>query len=218
MRGPDRWLRRTSRGLLCACACLSLGAAGHIAAGGRLPGAGDLALVFAGLTVLGTLLFGGRRRRFDVTTLVLGATQFVLHLAFHRLSMPGGSPLPAMASVSDGMGGRQAMADHAPPGAHEAMSAAAMTHPGSGHAMTTTMTLAHALATFGTVLCVVYGERVLRRLGSLLRPRLRLRRAAPLPVPAERRLPLPDAPLHVRPDVLLTRCRPRRGPPPVMSA
>ncbi|MER6202475.1 hypothetical protein ABT234_34535 [Streptomyces sp. NPDC001586] len=150
MRGPDRWLRRTSRGLLCASACLSLGAAGHIAAGGRLPGAGDLALVFAGLTVLGTLLFGGRRRRFDVTTLVLGATQFVLHLAFHRLSMPGGSPLPAMASMSDGMGGRQAMAGHAPPGAHEAMSAAAMTHPGSGHAMTTTMTLAHALATFGT--------------------------------------------------------------------
>ncbi|NEE41494.1 hypothetical protein G3M53_91045, partial [Streptomyces sp. SID7982] len=49
-----------------------------------------LTLLFLALTVQGALLLGGRKRRFDVVVLVLGATQFALHNAFHFLPAPGG--------------------------------------------------------------------------------------------------------------------------------
>ncbi|WP_306822774.1 hypothetical protein [Streptomyces sp. TLI_146] len=220
MHGPDSWLRRASKGLLCASVCLLLGAVGHVAAGGRLPGPGGLGLVFAALTVVGTVLFGGRRRRFDVTTLALGATQFGLHLAFHHLSMPDGSPSPAMTAMPAMPGSasqQHAMPGHAP-GAHVGMDMAGMAHAGSGHVMTAGMTLAHAVATLGTALCVIYGERMLRRLAALVLPRLRFATPPSLPVPPKRQLPPPPATGHVRLGVLFTRCRPRRGPPPVIPA
>ncbi|MFI1172802.1 hypothetical protein [Streptomyces melanogenes] len=222
MHGPDSWLRRASKGLLCASVCLLLGAVSHVAAGGRLPGPGGLGLVFAALTVVGTVLFGGRRRRFDVTTLALGATQFGLHLAFHHLSMSDGSHSPAMTAMPGSAAEHHAMPSHAP-GAHAGMGMAGMdmsgmAHAGSGHAMTAGMTLAHAVATLGTALCVIYGERILRRLAALVLPRLRFAAPPSLPVPPKRQLPPPYAPGHVRLGVLFTRCRPRRGPPPVMPA
>ncbi|WP_282697217.1 hypothetical protein [Streptomyces sp. CC208A] len=209
MHGRDSWLTRTSKGLLCASACLLLGAVSHVAAGGSLPGAGELGLVFTGLTVLGTILFGGRRRRFDVTTAVLGATQFGLHLALHRLSM-----MP-LAGGED----RHAMAGHQPGAhAHMHMQMAETAHSGSAHAMTAPMAVAHALATLGTALCVGYGERILLRLAALLLPRLGLAVLAPCPVPPARRAPAPFTAGHVRLRVLLARCRPRRGPPLVIPA
>lgn len=218
VHGPDSWLRRASKGLLCASVCLLLGAVSHVAAGGRLPGPGGLALVFAALTLVGTVLFGGRRRRFDVTTLALGATQFGLHLAFHHLSMSDGGPSPAMPVGSTG---QHVMTGHTP-GAHAGMDMAAMAHSGPGHAMTagmtSGMTLAHAVATLGTALCVVYGERILRRLAALVLPRLPWAAPSSLPVPSKRQLPPPDATAPVRLGVLFTRCRPRRGPPLVMAA
>ncbi|MFI1100774.1 hypothetical protein [Streptomyces melanogenes] len=220
MHGPDSWLRRASKGLLCASVCLLLGAVSHVAAGGRLPGPSGLGLVFAALTVVGTVLFGGRRRRFDVTTLALGVTQFGLHLAFHHLSMPNGSPSPAMTAMTamPGRAGKQhAMAGQAP-GAHAGMDMAGMAHAGSGHVMTPGMTLAHAVATLGTALCVIHGERILRRLATLVLPRLRFAAPPSLPVPSQRQLPPPPATDHVRLGVLFTRCRPRRGPPPVIPA
>ncbi|MFG2330972.1 hypothetical protein ACGFMM_15230 [Streptomyces sp. NPDC048604] len=209
MHGRDGWTRRTSKGLICASACLFLGSVSHVAAGGSLPGADGLALVFAGLTVLGTALFGSRQRRFDVTALVLGATQFALHLALHRLSM-----------TPTGGGGHPSMAGHAghAANAHASTHAAAMAQPGSGHAMTASMTSAHALATLGTALCVVYGERVLRRLAALVLPRLPFSALGPCPVTPWRRPPVPFTAGHVRLGVLLARCRPRRGPPLVTSA
>ncbi|MFG2288197.1 hypothetical protein ACGFOU_19310 [Streptomyces sp. NPDC048595] len=186
----------------------------HIAAGGRLPGAGALGLVLAVLTVQGVLLFGGERRRFDVLALVLGGTQFSLHLAFHRLSMPdgGGCSMPlghaghSMASHLTGPGTGMSMPDMA--GAGDGIKA--------GHSMTAAMTLAHAVATLGTALCVIYGERVLRRLAALLAamvvPDIRFGSSLPLPF-APRLRPTPAAAARTGFGVLLARSRPRRGPP-----
>ncbi|MEU6732252.1 hypothetical protein ABZ929_03455 [Streptomyces physcomitrii] len=94
---------------------------------------------------------------------------------------------------------------------------------GSGaeaHAMAamTGMTLAHALATLASVACVLYGERLLRRLAALVLARL-LRLVVPplpaLPPRAHRRFP---APRGIRFGVLLARSCPRRGPPPAALA
>lgn len=217
VHGPDSWLKRTSKVLLCASACLFLGAVSHVAAGGQLPGPGGLGLLFAGLTVLGVVLFGGRRRRFDATTLALGGTQFGLHLALHRLSLlPHGEGPHTMAPAPSSIG-HHSMAGHTA-ATHAGMNAAELPHAGAGHALTATMTLAHALATLGTALCVVYGERILRRLAALVLPRSPLTVLAPLPLPPEPRLPAPPVADHVRHGVLLSRSRPRRGPPLVIPA
>ncbi|WP_241546446.1 hypothetical protein [Streptomyces sp. ScaeMP-e48] len=191
MRARGGWPTRAARGLLCGSACLLLGAVSHVVAGGRLPGAGVLALLFLALSVQGALLFGGRRRRFDVVTLVLGSTQFALHGAFHFLSeAPGGAQHSGM------------------PAGHEHP----MTGHSGGHVMDAGMTLAHGAATLGTALCVIHGERVLRRLAALVVPRVALR---PLPsLPCLPRLrPAPPVVARIRFGALLARSRHRRGPP-----
>ncbi|MFG3405193.1 hypothetical protein [Streptomyces sp. NPDC048142] len=203
MRAPGGLPRRAATGLLCGSACLSLGAASHVAAGGRLPGAGVLALLFLALTVQGTLLLGRRRHRFDLVVLVLGATQFALHHVFHLLPSPGTGPHPVRAA-----GHEHHMAGQ--PGGHG-------TDGGAGHAMDAGMALAHAAATLGTALCVMYGERVLRRLAALLAPLV-----TPPPVPSlrcpPRPRPVPPVVARIRFGALLARSRPRRGPPTVASA
>ncbi|WP_343240473.1 hypothetical protein [Streptomyces sp. SID14515] len=100
MRAPGGLPRRAARGLLCGSACLVLGAVSHVAAGGRLPGAGVLGLLLLALTVQGALLLGGRRHRFDLVVLVLGATQFALHNAFHFLPSPAGLRTPGCRPVT----------------------------------------------------------------------------------------------------------------------
>lgn len=198
MRAPGGWPTRAARGLLCGSACLFLGAVSHVAAGGRLPCAGVLALLLLVLTVQGALLFGGRRRRFDVVALVLGGTQFALHNAFHFLSTPGGAQHAATAT-----GHEHPM--HGPSGGPAP-------HTGSGHVMDAGMALTHAAATLGTALCVIYGERVLRRLAALVAPRLLLRPAPSLPcLPRPR--PAPPVVARIRFGALLARSRHRRGPP-----
>ncbi|AJE84889.1 hypothetical protein SLNWT_4513 [Streptomyces albus] len=88
------------------------------------------------------------------------------------------------------------------------------------HAMAamTGMTLAHALATLASVACVLYGERLLRRLAALVLARLLRLVVPPLPAPpprVHRRFP---APRGARFGVLLARSCPRRGPPPAALA
>ncbi|MFJ9639457.1 hypothetical protein [Streptomyces sp. NPDC101178] len=199
MRAGGGWPTRAARGLLCGSACLFLGAVSHVAAGGRLPGAGVLALLFLVLSAQGALLFGGRRRRFEVVTLVLGGTQFALHGAFHFLPVSGG-------------GARSAL-----PAGHEHR----MTGPGGGHggehAMDTGMTLAHAAATLGTALCVIHGERVLRRLAALFLPRVALQATPSLPC-LPRLRPAPPVVARIRFGALLARTRHRRGPPVAVVA
>ncbi|OKI64779.1 hypothetical protein AMK14_29635 [Streptomyces sp. TSRI0445] len=203
MRAPGGLPRRAARGPLCGSVCLALGAASHVAAGGSLPGAGVLALLFLALTVQGTLLLGGRRRRFDVVVLTLGATQFALHNAFHFLPAPGGGTHPGM-PPGHGHGPRHHMAG-------------VSGDPGAAHAMDAGMILAHAAATLGSALCVLYGERVLRRLGALLAPRVALRSAPSLPCPPRSR-PVPPVVVRIRFGALLARSRSRRGPPVAASA
>ncbi|MEU8892578.1 hypothetical protein [Streptomyces sp. NPDC048442] len=213
MHRRGSWPRRARGGLLCASACLSLGALSHVAAGGSLPGPGPLGLLFAALTALGTVLFGSRRYRFDVVTLILGGTQFALHLAFHRLTM--GSPHGHPPSPAGGGGTMH----HAMAGRPAGMGAAETVAPGAGHSMGTAMTAAHALATLGTALCVIHGERVLRRLAALALPRL-VTTAVPAAPPVLPELPPlpPSTDGCLRFGVLLARSCPRRGPPRVKSA
>ncbi|MFD3657863.1 hypothetical protein [Streptomyces sp. NPDC058620] len=177
----------------------------HVSAGGRLPGAGPLALLFAGLTVMGVVLFGGRRRRFDVTALTLGGTQFALHLALHHLSMPGGHAMTF------------GHAAHHAAGQHAGMPQADTAGAGVGHFMSPAMTLAHAVATFGAAVCVIYGERVLRGLAALLAPALCFRDPLVLPVTPRHR-PVPQSSAQPRFGVLLARSRARRGPPSAAPA
>ncbi|MFD3974443.1 hypothetical protein [Streptomyces cyaneofuscatus] len=154
-----------------------------------------LALLFLALSAQGALLFGGRRRRrFDVVTLLLGSTQFALHGAFHFLPAPGGASHSAM-----------------PAGHEQHMSGPADGH-GDEHAMDTGMALAHAAATLGTALCVIYGERVLRRLAALFVPRVALRTAPSLPC-LPRTRPVPPVVARIRFGALLARACHRRGPP-----
>ncbi|MGW4040174.1 hypothetical protein ACWEIM_28525 [Streptomyces sp. NPDC004778] len=160
-----------------------------------------LALLFLVLTLQGALLLGSRKRRFDVVVLVLGATQFALHNVFHFLPAPGGG---THAGRGGGHGSQHHMAE-------------ASGDPGAAHAMDAGMILAHAAATLGSALCVLYGERVLRRLGALLAPRVVLRSASPLPCPPRSR-PVPPVVVRIRFGALLARSRSRRGPPVAASA
>ncbi|WP_435186722.1 hypothetical protein [Streptomyces sp. bgisy126] len=142
-----------------------------------------------------------------MTTLALGASQFGLHLTFHHLSM-----------ISTGAAaGPHSMPGH-DDGTHAHMHMAEMAPAGSGHSMTPAMTSAHALATLGTALCVIYGERVLRHLATLVLPRLDFSALEPVPVRPEDRMPVPPADGHVHVGALLARSHPRRGPPLVTSA
>ncbi|WP_343240472.1 hypothetical protein [Streptomyces sp. SID14515] len=79
------------------------------------------------------------------------------------------------------------------------------------------MTGAHAAATLGTALCVLYGERVLRRLAALVAPLIVLRWASSLPCPPRPR-PAPPVVARIRFGALLARSRSRRGPPSVAPA
>ncbi|MCJ1676225.1 hypothetical protein MTF65_02385 [Streptomyces sp. APSN-46.1] len=106
--------------------------------------------------------------------------------------MADGTPSPTTAPMPTGGIGHHTMAAHAP-GTHAGMDATDMAPAGPGHAMTATMTLAHALATLGTALCVVYGERILRRLAALVLPRSPLAALTPLPLPPGPRLPATSA-------------------------
>ncbi|WP_433549037.1 hypothetical protein ACQPZG_31225 [Streptomyces sp. CA-294286] len=203
MRGRGNWLKRARTGLLGALACLLLGAAGHVAAGGQLPGATGLAGLLAVLAVVCGAVSTLRRHRFAATVVVLGLTQSVLHLAFHAMTGGhGGASTPHGGVHAEHMGhaGHHSM----PPGTGA-----------PGHAMDSGMTLAHTLAALGASACLIHGERVLSRLPRLLLPplpRVLLQATAPvLPEPPTAELDgTPPTPRH---GVLLARACTRRGPP-----
>ncbi|MFD0260603.1 hypothetical protein ACFVH7_20340 [Kitasatospora indigofera] len=242
MRTPESRRERARTGLLGASASLLLGMVAHVTAGGDLPGPGVLCGLFAALLAVGVLLPGARDgRSFRSTVSALAAAQFALHLALDRLSMPAAPAAPAGVSgpghaaatvaflcTSDGLSvvpdTMQMPADMdmglgpgvLPDPAGGAVDAAAMAGP-MPHGMGWAMTAAHALATFGTAVFLLHGDRVLRRLAALVVRRLIL----PLlrcPAPRRPSVPVRDAP-SVRPHaVLLARCEPRRGPPAVARA
>ncbi|WFB05754.1 hypothetical protein LRS74_01020 [Streptomyces sp. LX-29] len=239
VREPGSWLSRARRGLLCACVCLLLAVAGHGAAGGHLPGVGALLVVLTVLTVMGTAAFGVRRPRFDVSVLMVGGVQFALHLVLHILSSarPGGHVAhgghgPGKAGPS---GPHHTLAHlapaHRPSGQLDWLAAPDLGRPGlanatgrgvetagaAAHSMPVAMTAGHALATLGTAVCLVYGERVLRRLVSLLFSGLRRVDPEVAVVPTPPRSPLAARDLPLPFGVLLVRSLPLRGPPVPMT-
>ncbi|MEU5049137.1 hypothetical protein [Streptomyces sp. NPDC021096] len=239
MRGPESWPRRTAEGLLCACVCLLLGIAGHGAAGGHLPGAGALLRVLAALSVLGTAVRGVRRLRFDAAVLLAGGAQFALHFVLHLLSSSSVERADGSGHVAhhSGSSAGHHMAAHAlptgrmcgePPGAGAGcaepwdlpgpLGAETNAAGGVGHEMTAAMTAGHALATLGTAVCLLFGERILRRIAGLLLRGLHCPVLATSPVPPTSRVPAPGAPLRLSFGALLARGIPRRGPPSLLPA
>jgi hypothetical protein len=87
MRSSGFPVRRVVHGLLGAVLCLLFAGAGHIAAGGRLPGPGWLTVAFLPLAAVGVGL-AGKRRGFDVIAVVAGMAQFAVHLVFHYAAVP----------------------------------------------------------------------------------------------------------------------------------
>lgn len=210
VRGPGNWLRRTRKALPGSLTCLLLGAAGHVAAGGRLPGTAGLAGILAVLLVLFGVLSELRRHRFAATVLVMGALQSILHLVLHAAA--GGHD--AMAAHRSTSTGRPAHVHHA---GHHTMPAPVpdtASEATSGHAMDPGMTVAHTFAALGTAACLVYGERVLERLANLLlHPLLRTAAPAAVPVPPERAQSAHGGDLPAPHGALIARVHPRRGPP-----
>lgn len=195
--------RRALRGLLCASTCLLVGAVSHIAAGGQLPGAQWLVTAFLALASLATATFERRKRRFEGVALTLGGMQFALHLAFQYASVSS----PGHTTPEGRMSGHHM----------EMMDPSSMWAGGIGHeaqhTMTAGMTLAHGLATVGTALCVIYGERVVRRLAAMVVPAICVRPRLSLPILSRPRVMGPSPVTPSRVGILLARSRPRRGPP-----
>ncbi|WP_234312590.1 hypothetical protein [Streptomyces sp. NRRL F-5065] len=213
MRGPGNWLKRTRAGLLGAFACLLLGAAGHAAAGGRLPGATGLAGIFVVLAVLCGAVSALRRHRFAATALMLGLVQSVLHLVFHAMSGGHGG------HTTQSGGGHMAHSAHMEHMSHTGHGGVPTGSVAPGHSMDAGMTLAHTLAALGASVCLIHGERLLARLSRLLlSPLPRPFVPATVPVPPKPPTGRPDRPLPPSHGVLLARTRTRRGPPPVTYA
>ncbi|WP_407916119.1 hypothetical protein [Kitasatospora sp. NE20-6] len=242
MRTPESRRERTCTGLLGASASLLLGMVAHVMAGGDLPGPGVLCGLFAALLAVGVMLPGTRdRRSFRSTVSVLATAQFALHLALDRLSMPA-HPTALTTTSASGHGaatgtylctsdGLSVVPDtmQMPPDMDMGFGPGVMPDPAGGaldaagtagpmpHGMGWAMTVAHALATFGTAVFLLHGDRVLRRLAALVVRRLIL----PLlrcPVPQQPSAPVRGAPAVRLHAVLLARCVPGRGPPTVARA
>lgn len=106
---PGSLLQHAARGLLYGSACLLLGAAGHAAAGGSLPGIGVWAWLVPLFGLPCALLFGAGQRRFVTTAAFVSAAQGCLHLLLHHLSTagsPAGHPgLPGPGPTAEGTPG-----------------------------------------------------------------------------------------------------------------
>ncbi|MFJ4961343.1 hypothetical protein ACIP6P_02605 [Streptomyces sp. NPDC088729] len=208
MRKPGDWLRRTRAGLLGGSACLLLGALGHMAAGGRLPGFAGLLGLLAVLVAVCGALSALRRHRFAATALTLGLAQGVLHLVLHAMTAGHGAA-PAAHGADAASPEHAESLGHA---GHHGMSAGPQV--ASGHSMDPGMTWAHTLAALGAAVCLIHGERALKRLSALLvRPLRRAFVSATVPVPPECPRAEPYDTLPAPHGALLARARTRRGPP-----
>lgn len=193
-RGALRWARSASL----AVATVGLAATAHVLAGGRVPGAGALA-VLAVATSLVCVLVTGRRRGLAAIAATMAGLQAALHHGFMLL---------APMHPADGCAVDLGHAQHVAGALHGLCGPLA----GSGHhvlAASPTMLLAHAGATLLLSAALAGGERALWLLGRLVAP------ALPRPL-------LTSAP-RCATRLLLTvvvpnpwtsvRCLTRRGPP-----
>ncbi|TJZ54637.1 hypothetical protein FCH28_12665 [Streptomyces piniterrae] len=194
----------------------------HVSAGGRLPGPGWLSVMFVLLAAMGVGL-ARRPRGFDVQVLVLGAAQLVLHVVFHAAGMaaagPAAMPSGSLHHVAGPMHDHAGSMHHHVGLAHHHGGMVVDPVSGGGHHPTAAaMTLGHGAAVLITAVCLAYGDRLVRRLAAMVRPRLGFLQLSPLPPAAPQLLPGGPRVLVPRYGVLLARALPRRGPPPPRPA
>ncbi|WP_113716737.1 hypothetical protein [Arthrobacter dokdonensis] len=202
---PFRLLRT---GLLGATA-FGLAAGAHMLAGGTLPGPGIMTALLS-LHVLCFTAATAIHLGLPAMTVLLGASQLVLHKAFDVLS----AVVPAV-PMAPGMGHPMSMAGQSAAMVHAAGArGAGVDSMIQADAMSGWMVPAHIAATLLTAVLLAQGESALWALASWLRPLcgpaavvrpLTARQAIPKVLPA----PLPRLPWrNLRPDT-------RRGPPPL---
>ncbi|MEH0109671.1 hypothetical protein V6N00_08120 [Tersicoccus sp. MR15.9] len=189
---------RLPRAAAVTTAMLVLAVGAHALGGGVLPPV-PILVVVAVLALIPTMLLAGRRLTLTVLASLLVAGQFVLHLVFTRLAVPG-SGVPATFLVG-----------HGHHGGHDA---GALDPSAVGSAMTASPSLPmmalHLLATLITAAILARGEAALVALLNWLRPLLHLPSPARV-VTSPRSTTGPVA--TVRPARVALRLPRRRGPP-----
>lgn len=182
-----------------AVVMISLAALAHVLGGGALPGGGVLA-VLLGLVLVTCLVASGRRLGAPSIGAILGGGQLALHEAFALLGTTGADAASLGHVVGSG---------------HHAVLVTHAGQAGSGHHLSLSMLLAHALATVVTAAVLARGERALWLLAGWLAPviRLLLERPAHWPRPAAITVAVP----RLR-SAELVLAAPRRGPPLVVCA
>ncbi|MCU1573087.1 MAG: hypothetical protein JWO93_1169 [Micrococcaceae bacterium] len=198
---------------------LALSGGAHVAAGGALPSPVLLAALMA-FTLLPTVLLARLRIAPPLMVALLGASQYVLHSAFDRLSSTGAGP--GQSTLSRLLLHEQAAGHHGLAAMPDPLTSDAVGWPG-GSFMGDGMPLAvaagmhqgmawwHGAATLATALILARGEAALWALAGWLRPLLDLPRPGKVDdvVGPARSYPTADRPrrrLQRRPATL-------RGPP-----
>jgi len=196
---PDGGRLRLLRAGTLAVVMISLAALAHVLGGGALPGGGVLA-VLLGLVLVTCLVASGRRLGAPSIGAILGGGQLALHEAFALLGTTGADAASLGHVVGSG---------------HHAVLVTHAGQAGSGHHLSLSMLLAHALATVVTAAVLARGERALWLLAGWLAPviRLLLERPAHWPRPAAITVAVP----RLR-SAELVLAAPRRGPPLVVCA
>lgn len=196
---PDGGRLRLLRAGTLAVVMISVAALAHVLGGGALPGGGVLA-VLLGLVLVTCLVASGRRLEGLSIGAILGGGQLALHEAFALLGTTGADAASLGHVVGSG---------------HHAVLVTHAGQAGSGHHLSLSMLLAHALATVVTAAVLARGERALWLLAGWLAPviRLLLERPAHWPRPAAITVAVP----RLR-SAELVLAAPRRGPPLVVCA
>lgn len=194
---PDGGRLRLLRAGTLAVVMISLAALAHVLGGGALPGGGVLT-VLLGLVLVTCLVASGRRLGAPSIGAILGGGQLALHEAFALLGTTGADAASLGHVVGSG---------------HHAVLVTHAGQAGSGHHLSLSMLLAHALATVVTAAVLARGERALWLLAGWLAPviRLLLERPAHWPRPAAITVAVP----RLR-SAELVLAAPRRGPPLVV--
>jgi hypothetical protein len=188
---------------LTASLIFALGAGGHLAGGGLLPGPVILVALCV-LVLVPVAALTRARLSFPVLTALLGGGQAWLHWSFEAFAA---GPVRASAQVLPAHSG------HVPGlGADIAANAVLSSHDvGGGWAML----IAHSVATLATALLLARGEAALRLMAAWLQPLARIREPFVLPSAIRPAWPADNAVLPAAPALGLPS---RRGPPAVFLA
>ena len=205
---PGRGALRLTRVALFALGAVGLASAAHLA-GGESLSLPVAVLAVPAVMIVVNLLAARRRDRISLL-IAMSLTQLGLHLAFMATSIAAACRLE----------GGSAMAGMPMEAGHRAVHCEPSMAHGATHAWlwpSTSMLLAHALATVLLVLILAHGEAAVWALAACLAFRLP-RPGVAVPVPVLRRVPVPvETAFRPRSSVARRSVR-RRGPPrPVLA-